>query len=173
MSGIILFMGKYGSTHQYAHWLAEDTGFDMIDLYSSPKFQLPNVAQVILGTSVHCGRLRIGGWMHHHWSWLRHREVYLYSVSGLSPESLLLKRLVQVHLGLHMLAHIHFFPLPGRLITSELDSLDRWLLKRETDFGIHLGKYPGQQRGSGGDFNHVSRKHLKPMLQQILRPGLS
>ncbi|MEZ0367892.1 MAG: flavodoxin domain-containing protein [Candidatus Sericytochromatia bacterium] len=167
MSGLILYMGKYGSTSQYASWLAEDTGFEVVDLYRTPRPDLGNPEQVILGSSVHCGMLRIAGWINRNWPWLSQRQVFLFSVSGLTPESPLLSRLIHVNLGSRVWTHLHYHALPGRLIQSELDPLDRWLLKREADFGIHLGQYPGQHKGGSGDFNQVKRSQLQPLLQDL------
>ncbi|NLZ89841.1 MAG: flavodoxin, partial [Clostridiales bacterium] len=32
MKGIILYQSKYGATKKYAHWLAEDTGFAVMEV---------------------------------------------------------------------------------------------------------------------------------------------
>ena len=32
MKGIILYTSKYGATKRYAQWLAEETGFDCLEI---------------------------------------------------------------------------------------------------------------------------------------------
>ncbi|PKL76638.1 MAG: hypothetical protein CVV27_09260 [Candidatus Melainabacteria bacterium HGW-Melainabacteria-1] len=167
MDGIILYMGKYGSTAQYAAWLSEATGFDAVDLLKAPRTGLGAYRRVVLGSSLHCGRLRISGWLHHHRAELAKRDVFLYSVSGLPPESRLLHHMVQANLGFGMMAHINYYPLPGRLIYHELDAVDRWLLRGEAWLGIRLGQYPGRYLSATGDFNNVSRSQLDPLLQAL------
>lgn len=163
MRGAIVYMGKYGSTAQYALWLAEATGFELIDLGRVPRPDLQPYSHLLLGSSVHCGWLRIGGWLRRQAPQLRQRELALFSVSGLPPQSPLLKVMVLTSLG-PRLAKTPWFPLPGRLIHGELSTLDRLLLQGESRLGLGLGAHPGQYMSSGGDFNFVSRRELAPLI---------
>lgn len=167
MRGAVLYMGKYGSTSQYADWIAEATAFEAINLYQAPHCDITPYSHLVLGSSVHCGRLRIGGWLRRHWPELAERQPVLFTVSGLPPESPLLKAMLQASLGPGLLARMPCFSLPGRLIHSELKALDRWLLTCEDRLGLRLGAHPGHYLGRSGDFNHVSRGRISPLLAHL------
>lgn len=167
MRGAIVYAGKYGSTRQYSQWLADSTGFDLIDLYLTPRPDLQAYTPLVLGSSVSCGRLRIAGWMRRHWSEIAFRSPVLFSVSGLAPGDPLLKAMVLLSVGPGLFSQLAYFALPGRLIYHELDTMDRWLLTSEARLGIKLGAHPGHYLSHGGDFNHVSRRQLSPLLEYL------
>lgn len=167
MRGAIVYAGKYGSTRQYSQWLAETTAFELIDLYLTPRPDLQAYTPLLLGSSVIFGRLRIAAWLRRHWNEIANRSPVLFSVSGLAPGNPLLRAMVQLSLGPGLFRQLTYFALPGRLIYTELDTLDRFLLASEARLGLKLGSHPEHYLSRGGDFNHVSRQQLTPLLEYL------
>ena len=56
MKGIILYTSKYGATKRYAEWLAEETGFDLIE---TKKAKISDVKQY--DTIILCGGIYASG----------------------------------------------------------------------------------------------------------------
>ena len=81
MNGAIFFSGQYGSTAQYADWIAEATGlpvFDVNDANADPsKYDF-----LILGSSVIIHKLRISKWVTRNLDSIENKLVILFTVSG-------------------------------------------------------------------------------------------
>lgn len=84
MSGIILYKSKYGSTKQYAEWLAEETGFTMVE---TDKARIAEVCQhdkVILGGGVYASGIAGLSFLKKNWGALKGKKVLVF-MCGASP----------------------------------------------------------------------------------------
>ena len=53
MSGIILYKSKYGSTKKYAGWLANETGFELVETDKADIHRVCQYDTIILGGGVY------------------------------------------------------------------------------------------------------------------------
>ena len=53
MSGIILYTSKYGATKRYAAWLAEETGFDLLETKKARIEEVKRYDTIILGGGIY------------------------------------------------------------------------------------------------------------------------
>ena len=76
MNGIILYNSTYGTTEQYATWLAEETGFPSIPLRTVTREQVRSAGCVIIGCPIHAGRPAAAGWIRKHRPLLADKPVH-------------------------------------------------------------------------------------------------
>lgn len=53
MKGIILYQSKYGATKKYAGWLAEETGFDYIEIKKAALNNILEYDTLIFGGGIY------------------------------------------------------------------------------------------------------------------------
>ena len=80
MEGLIIFKSKYGSTEEYATWIAEETGFNKKSIKEVSKGDIDNAEIIIIGSPVMAGKYTISGWVKKHWHELKEKTVAFYSV---------------------------------------------------------------------------------------------
>ena len=54
MKGIIIYKSNYGSTEQYAKWLAESTGFAAMEVKNVKDRDIKNSDAIVIGCPVFC-----------------------------------------------------------------------------------------------------------------------
>lgn len=125
--GAILYMGKYGSTRQYADWMAKATGLPVVNL-ATDAVQLDELDYVILGSAVYVGRLALRSWLKEHWPQLSTKPVLLFSVSGSPAGHPDLEATLAQSLTPEMRRHLAYVPLRGRLDLQRLPWFWRLML---------------------------------------------
>jgi menaquinone-dependent protoporphyrinogen IX oxidase len=85
MKGLIVYQSQYGSTETYAHWIAEDTGYDAVSYQSIARKDLESAERIILGCSVISGKPKLADWIQEHWDILKDKRPLLFTTSGAVP----------------------------------------------------------------------------------------
>lgn len=166
MKTLIIFASKYGSTKQYAEWLSKETGYDAVNVKELNIKRLQDYDRLIIGSSVHVGRLDISNWIKRHWDVLSQKIMILFSVNGTPPEQKEeLQKILEFSLPKHMLNKIHYFPLQGRLIFAELSFWHKILLKLMKK----MDKHPDNNLVLE-DFDNVKKENLENLREYILDP---
>ncbi|TCD14083.1 flavodoxin domain-containing protein [Oricola cellulosilytica] len=84
MKGVIFFSSRYGSTAQYAQWIAEATGlpsFDVEEESANPS----DYDFLVLGSPVIYHKLMFHKWVKRNLASIMSRPAILFSVSGAGP----------------------------------------------------------------------------------------
>lgn len=84
MSGIILYKSKYGSTKKYAEWLAEETGFEMVETDKARIEDVCRYDEVILGGGVYASGIAGFSFLKKNWGKLKGKKVIVF-MCGASP----------------------------------------------------------------------------------------
>lgn len=161
MKGAIFYSSKYGSTTQYASWIAEATGlpvFDAIDGNEDPS----NYDFLILGSPIIYFKLSIRKWLRKHWSGIEHKPILFYSVSG-SPAGKKLDNWISKSLPQEAISKMHFVNLMGRQIPEELTLFDRTMLQIAGFF--NPDREAGKQESKGFDF--MDKSSIEPIVQWV------
>lgn len=161
MKGIIIHQGKYGTTDQYANWLAKALSLPMIRVDIANPAALAEYELIILGSPVYVGELVIKKWLKRNVDFLSKRKVVLFIVSGTTAHDQLLQRQVldnNLEPALRDVTQVFF--LPGRCIISELSWKDRIVLK----MGAWLEKDPKKKMVMETGFNEVDKSALEPVI---------
>lgn len=87
MKSLVLYTSVYGSTKQYAEWIAEELGADLADIDTFDIKQAGPYDTVIIGTYVRVQKLVIADYLKKVWDQLKHKKVILFSVSKTPVQS--------------------------------------------------------------------------------------
>ena len=163
MRGIILYRSTYGTTEQYARWLAEETGLPAIPLREVKKKQLRSAGCVIIGCPIHAGRPASAGWIRRHWPLFEDRHVILFTTSGAPPSVPALQEAFEASLPERIRSRIEYYPLGGRMRMAELKPVHRLLMR----IGQKVEKNPEAKATMLLDIDNVDRMGIAPILARI------
>jgi len=82
--GIILYQSKYGATKKYAHWLAEETGFDCLETDRAKTSQLQQYDTIILGGGIYASGILGLSFLKKNIEQLKDKKIAVFCV-GASP----------------------------------------------------------------------------------------
>ncbi len=161
MKGAIFYSSKYGSTEQYANWIAEATGlpvFDAIDGNGDPS----RYDFLILGSPIIYFRLIIRKWLKKHWTEIAQKPVLFYSVSGASAGKKL-DGWISKSLSQDIVSKMHIVNLKGRQRPGELNPFDAIMLKVAGFF--NPDREAGKQESKG--FDYMDKNSIGPIIQWV------
>lgn len=84
MKGIILYTSKYGATRRYADWLAEETGFDCVEVKKAKIEDVKQYDAVLLGGGVYASGIAGLSFLRKHMDQLQGKKVIVFC-DGMSP----------------------------------------------------------------------------------------
>ena len=161
MKGAIFFSGKYGSTHEYANWIAEATGLQVFDISKSDvnpfKFDY-----VVLGSSIIYFRLSMKKWLYANKNFLVGKPIVLFSVSG-APAGKKLNNWVRNSIPKSLKAGIEHFSLRGRLDHSKV----AWPIRLSLKIGAFFNRDPDASKDERYGFDYVDRNTIDPIVARI------
>lgn len=163
MKGLIIYKTKYGSTEQYAKWLGEDLGFDVVPVNKVKG--LAGYDTVILGSCVRMGRAGIAGWINRTWAKLQDKKLAYFTCSGALPADPLLQEYYTKAFPDNVRSKLPYFPLNGRFIFRELNWLDSKLM----NMAINMTKKsnPAEAAAMAEEYDRVSRDDIRPIVAYI------
>jgi menaquinone-dependent protoporphyrinogen IX oxidase len=160
---LIAYQSKYGSTRQYAEWIQQDTGADLVNIEIGEKPDLARYDILIIGGSVRVGSIVIAPFIKDHWNVMKGKEVILFSTSGTPPQHPKIQRIYEKSLPEEIRKEIKYFPLHGRISSKDLTLFDKFL--------ITIGKIMEQdeilKKDVGKDFDGVQRENILPLLKYL------
>ena len=128
MKLLILYKTKYGSTEQYAKWIAEEVKADISDIESFNINSLDNYEAIIIGSSTYMGQIQMKGFLEQNWEVLKNKNIYLFNVGMFPWEHQDSKKSFGM-IPEHIRDKIGFSKLPGRLDTSKLSLSEKLIVK--------------------------------------------
>jgi len=164
MKGIIIYKGKYGTTAQYAQWLAEELNLPVLSSEITDEVTLQEYDHLILGTSVYIGKLQIASWIKHNLPFIRNKKIFLFVVAATPPnEKEKLEAYVNSGIPVEIREKCQVYYLHGKMKISELSWKDRLLLK----MGAWLAKDPQDRKKMLTDFNSVKKENIKGIITDV------
>jgi menaquinone-dependent protoporphyrinogen IX oxidase len=126
MEGLIIYISKYGSTRQYANWLANELDIPVVAENQATEEQLLTAEYLVIGTSVFYGRLRIKKWLRKNEEKIRNKKLFLFIVNAAEPaEESKRTKFVRDSVPDEIRAQCEVFFLPGRLIYDRISLVGR------------------------------------------------
>jgi menaquinone-dependent protoporphyrinogen IX oxidase len=160
---LVAYQSKYGSTEQYAEWIQQGTGGDLVNVEDGDTPDLAGYDILIIGGYVRTGKIVIAPFIKNHWSGMKGKEVILFTTSGTPPRHPKIQSIYEKSLPEEIRKEITYFPLPGRISGKDLALWDKFL--------IAIGKIVEQdetlKKDMGKDFNGVRRENLSPLLEYL------
>ncbi|MGN6193862.1 MAG: flavodoxin domain-containing protein [Ginsengibacter sp.] len=161
MKGIILYKSKYGSTKQYATWLAESLQLPLKDIDKVDKKSIASYDTIFLGTSVYFAKFKIAPWLQRHIKELSiKKKIFMFVVSASSSNSGLCNHLVLTNVPTEIRDKCEFYFLPGRVLHKQLSVVDKIILKLAALYVKDLAK----KKALHEDLDEVKKDNLQPLI---------
>ena len=126
MKGAIIYSTRYGSTAQYAQWIAEKTGLPMFDL-NDEGADPSNFDFIVYGAPIIYHKVYKHRWVKNHLDELLSKPIIFFTVSGARPGKKL-DGWIQKCLPASFISHAKHVALLGRQNPKELRFYDRLML---------------------------------------------
>ena len=160
---LVLFKTKYGSTEQYARWIHEEVGGDLVFYKRGKKVSFEPYDRIVLGGPIHGGRVTIATVLRDRWDELKHKDVSLFVVGATPIEHPKFLECYETSVSPEIREHINYFPLRGRLDQSRLDMSDRFLMH----VAVWIETDPFFKEGMQSSVDGVARENLNPLLEHL------
>jgi flavodoxin len=166
MKGGVIYYSNYGSTKQYAEWIAEAAGFA---LYDQRDGAVPwdELDTVVIGSPALKMQPFLAKWITENWASMQDKRVFLYTTSGAPGDNPALRRGFEAAFPKEIASRIEYFPFQGRLVWRELKPMHRLMMR----IGQMIEKDPKRKAEMVEDVDGVDRTLIAPLVQRISAVG--
>ncbi len=161
MKGAIFYYSKYGSTKQYANWIAEATGLPMFDV-NYRNVDLTNYDYLIIGSPILYFKLSIHKWVKRHLRHIESKPIIFFSVSG-APAGKKLDGWIANSLPENFISKMNHIALRGRQIPEKLTLYDRIMVR----IGAMFNKDPEARKQEIKGFDFMDKTSIDPILKLV------
>ena len=161
MKGLILYRSTYGSTEQYARWISEETGYELLELGKQRRKQVEDSDVVIVGAPVMAGQSAAGRWIVKNWPALKDKKVVLFTTSGADPDDPEILENYRKNIDSGIRDRLTYVPLGGRIIVGELKPLHRFLMR----LGQRFEKDESVRENMGKDVDRLDRRGIEALVR--------
>lgn len=161
MNAAIFFSGTYGSTKQYADWIADATGLPVFDI-RDPAADPGSYDLVVLGSSIVLFKLTIRKWLKEKRAQIADKPIILFSVSGAGPGAKI-EKWVANSLPASLFERTEHFALRGRLDHSKVS----WWVKLILRLGAMFNRDPEARKDELHGFDYVDKATIEPVVARI------
>ena len=161
MKTLVVYSSGYGSTKQYAEWIAQDLGAQAVPFAKADRRNLGEADRLVIGSSVRIGKLTISSWLNRNWEALKAKKVVFFSVSGTKPEDV--KAIDEIYaksMSDEMKAGMKRFALHGRMKFDTMSPFFRWMIKNVAK----MEKDPAKREQMFAEFDDVKRESVVPVV---------
>ena len=156
MNTVVLYQSRYGSTKQYAEWIAEELGADIYPADSFPAEKFARYDTVIFGAPVFGGAVLGVAGIENNLAVLQNKRLIIFTVGLTSPEAEeSLSNLAAKNFSAALQKHAKFFHLRGALEYRKLSFGHKILLR------MIRSSMPNKLDLNQ---NHVSREAVLPLV---------
>ncbi len=161
MKGAIFFSSRYGSTADYAQWIANATNLPVFDV-DGTKSDPSKYGFLVLGSPIIYHKLMFHKWATRNAAIIKSKPTILFSVSGAGPGAKL-DAWIAGCLPPDLIAHVTHFALRGRQNPKDLTFYDRLMLI--------IGGLKNPDRVAGKEelhgFDFMDQSSIAPIVEAI------
>lgn len=152
MKALVIYKSKYGSTKQYAEWIASSLNADVTSIKNVGQLRLDVYDTIIIGSPFYRGKIGLKGFLVKFWNQLKDKTLVLYCVTMRKPDDPGIKKDYEKGVPEHIRQSVKKFVLPGRIIYKDMDFMDQFLLKT-------FLKHP--------EMDGVNKENILPLLEWV------
>jgi menaquinone-dependent protoporphyrinogen oxidase len=167
---IVVYNSKYGSTRQYAEWIAEKSGADLLSMKDAKGGALSLYKNVVFGTRIH-GPSIGAEFMRTNWAHIKNSKIIMFMVGGSPADSPAYREAFESSFPAAVREKIRMFALRGRI--GKLDVLDSLILAA-MKFGLGVAclfnkdpKMKEMSENMGKPADHVKIENIEPILAEL------
>ncbi len=164
MNGIIVYGGKYGSTRQYAEWIAQKTGYRAVPLKKVKSADLSDYQTIVVGGSIKMGKSDAAAWLQKNRSILHGKTVHLFTVSGAGADGEEAERFREAAVPEWLKSSASYHAFPGRWNPAEGPALLRWLFAKLSQKENGTGPMTEMARG----FDRMDESSIAPLVSALV-----
>ncbi|MGI6691457.1 MAG: flavodoxin [Clostridiales bacterium] len=174
MKGIVLYQSKYSATKKYAHWLAEDTGFAVMEVKQAGIEDVRGYDVLILGGGIYASGIAGLSFLKKHVDALEDKTLLVFCV-GASPYDEEAFRTIVAHNLKDELSGIPCFYCRGAWNLEKMNLIDRTMCKllRKMIAKKDPATYEVWEKAlmAAGDqsCDWTDRKYIAPMIEYLNR----
>lgn len=170
MNALVVYTSKYGSTKQYAEWIAEELGCEAKPAAAVSAADLAAADKVICGGYLHMGKIIGAEFLTNHWDVLQQKSVLFFSVAAASQHVQERTTWYENSVPGHIRVNVPHFPLRGR--AQDLDFGDRLLVavpRTMLQLRYWMKHDPADKAAIDGfkPFDAVNRAALRPLIAHV------
>ncbi len=165
---IVIYKSKYGSTKQYAQWIADELKCEICEVKQVNVENMQKYSTIIFGACVYVGKILDMDIIIKNFDKIQDKKIVVFSVSSSFADSHEAKQIFETNIPQNIAEKIKYFHLRGRL--GKLNFIDSILMlapkmsakqkynktKDEKDL-VALKELEG--------FDYVDKKAIEPILQ--------
>ena len=125
---LILYRTKYGSTEQYARWIAEEIRADLVKIedFDTARFDL--YSTIIIGSPTYMGKIQTKDFLEKNWDALKTKPVFLFNTGLFPKESPESKKSFEM-IPAHIRDRIEYIKLPGQIDRKKLKFTEKMIAR--------------------------------------------
>lgn len=171
----VLYKSKYGTTRQYAQWIAQETGGDLYELPHVSLSDLEKYDTIIVGGGLYAGGMLGFSFFKKNFRAIASKKLIVFSVGASFDNKTNTDKIKDVNLTPEMRGKVAYFHFRGGLDYPAMKTLDRfamWCMKtmlerkpkadRDDEAAGVIGTY-------GKKVSFLDRKSLGPLLAAVGR----
>ena len=161
MNGAVLFSSKYGSTAQYAQWIADASSLPVYDI-GKTRVSLAEFDFLVLGSPVFYFKPMFHRWVKRNINSILARPTIFFTVSGAGAGPKLDGWLAK-SLPASFMSHVTHIALGGRQAPRELTRFDRTML-------IIAGRFNPDRKAAKEEmqgFNQMDKASIGPIVERV------
>jgi menaquinone-dependent protoporphyrinogen IX oxidase len=170
----VLYRSKYGSTKQYAEWIAEETGADLFSIPHVAARELSRYDTIIVGGGLYAGGMLGASFLRKTFSALSGKRIIVFSVGASFANEKNLAAIRARLLPPKMLSRVTFFHLRGGLDYRAMNIIDRFAMRILVSMIRHKpeGERDEEEKGIlatyGKSVTFVNRATIAPIVQAAM-----
>lgn len=172
MKGIVIYKSKYGATKRYAQWIAEETGFDCVDVEHAKIDEIQKYDTVVFGGGLYAQGIAGLSFLKKHIDALKDKKLYVFC-DGASPvEEGAISFIFDQNMK-DYLKQLPFFYFRGAWDMPNMTFMDRNLCKmlqkkvgKKDPNEYELWEKALMEAGQG-QFDWSDKEYIKPLLEAI------
>jgi menaquinone-dependent protoporphyrinogen IX oxidase len=164
MKAIVIYKGKYGSTAQYAEWIAEALYLPVLDIDQELADRLAEYDMLIIGSPVYFGKLILKNFLSKHKKQLLQKCVKLFVVCGSTGDQRAQDKIIKQNISADLAKYCEICFLPGRVDMARLSWVDRLMIKAAALVQRDRQKRFLMMRG----YDAVKREHVNLLIKSVL-----
>jgi len=167
---LVVYKSKYGSTKQYAEWIAQDIGATALPVDDAKPEMLDGVGTLVFGGHLHASSIAGSKFVRSNWERLKGKNVIIFTVSGSQPDDPDLQAAVAGNFPASIREKAAVFYLRGR--AGKLDFLDSTLMlfpkmKAYLEYMKTKDKGALEAFEKMHTFDFVSRESIAPIVKKV------
>lgn len=164
MKAIVIYKGKYGSTAQYAEWIADALNLPVLDIDNEFEDRLHEYNVLIIGSPVYFGKLLLKNWFSKNEDLLLKKSTKLFVVCGSAGNQQAQDKIIKENIPAQLAKDSEIYFLPGRVDMSRLTWYHRLMIKAAALAQKDPQKRFLMMRG----YDAVKREHVNPLIKSVL-----